>query len=261
MTMNRESVSEMYFLVSDIGNTTNIRYWFSEHVLLIVMIILVIIGIVVAIFLIPSKRKKEQRENKMADQIRKENYNPDVNGGVKIDQEAIDKIGAVEKQIDMTQAIVYNEDVKPFGDIIGKSDAVIEPSTDNQFNQNNISVFENRNPDNYNNSESKVDELAQINIPLSANNSELKPIMVEEITDASTEINGFDPFNAQVEIPTSNMTNPQNNGVSPNIPATSESIELPEKKENLGVINPQMFEEVTHPEENIDMPKLDEKNE
>lgn len=270
MTMNRESAREMYFLVSDIGKSTSVKYWFSEHVLLIVIIVLIIICGVVALFLIPSKRKKEARENKVTDQLKPENYNPESDA-VKIDQKTIDSIGAVEKPIDMSEAIVYNEEVKPFGDIIGKSDAVIEPSNANEFNQNNISVFENRDPENYQNTANEqVNELAQIQMP--ENNNELKPIMVEEIEDASTIVNGFDPFNAQIEvspqIPASNVqqpsvpeinqvpnVTPQNNvqNVAPDL------IELPEKKENLGVINPQNFESVESLENNIELPKLDEK--
>lgn len=274
MTMNRDTASEMYFLVSNVDNFTNIKYWFSEHVSLILIIILIIIGIVAIIFLLPSKRKKEAREKKVANQLKPENYNPE-NGGVKIDQQAIDSIGAVEKQIDMSQAIVYNEDVKPFGEIIGKNEDVIENNnSNNEFNENNISVFENRNPENYqNNTNNQSEQLVQVQIPQENTNQELKPIMVEEIKDVSTTINGYDPFNAKVEIPTPQDINqiPNNNvneiqnpplnnpqDTTP-LPSNSDFIELPEKKEKLGVINPQNFDNVEKLEDNIELPKLDEK--
>lgn len=273
MTMNRESLSEMYFLVSNIDNFTSTKYWLSEHISLIVIIVLIIIGIVIVIFLIPSKRKKEARENKVNDQLKPENYNPE-NGSVKIDQQTIDSIGAVEKPVDMSQAIVYNEDVKPFGEIIGKSETVIENNNNNEFSSNNISVFENRNPENYqNDNNNQTEQLVQVQMPTENNNEELKPIMVKEITDVSTTINGYDPFNAKVEIPTPQDINPiPNSMVNENqnppldtpqetTPSTSNSdfIELPEKKETLGVINPQNFDNVETLEDNIELPKLDEK--
>lgn len=255
MTMNRESASEMYFLMSNISNSTNVLYWFSEHTLLIVIIVLVIIGIVVLIFLFPSKRKKEMRENKVTDQLKKENYNPE-NDTVKIDPKTIDSIGAVEKQIDMREAIIYNEDVKPFGDIIAKSDTVIEKANDNQFSQNNISVFENRNPDDYQTIPNQEEKLTPIPTPEENKETELKPIMVQEIADVSTTFNGYDPFNASIEIPSSQepagMPNGENN-------LADDFIELPEKKETLGVINPQTFETVESLENDIEIPKLDEK--
>lgn len=268
MTMNRASKSEMNYLVAKVDNFTSTKYWFSEHTFLIIAIIIGVIGIIVLIFLIPSKRKKEARENKVTEQIKPENYNPNTDT-VKIDQQEIEKIGAVEKQIDMSQAIIYNEDVKPFGDIIGKSDVVENFNEMNDFSQNNISVFENRQPEDYA-TEKVPNELTQVNV--SSNNNELKPIMVEEIKDASTTINGFDPFNAQVlihpQIPANNEAQisvpeikqipnavPQNNQQT----SSSDFIELPEKKENLSVINPQSFENVESIEKDIELPKLDEK--
>lgn len=271
MTMSRDSASEMYFIITNVDKSTKIKYWFSEHIILIIIIVLIVIGGVVALFLIPSKRKKEARENKVTDQLKPENYNPESDA-VKIDQKAIDSIGAVEKPIDMSEAIIYNEDVKPFGDIIGKSETVIEVNNANEFNQNNISVFENRNPDNYQSNE-QAGELAQIQVPPeNNNNSELKPIMVEEIGEAGTAINGFDPFNAQIEIPSTTTMVQQ----PVNVPEMNQNptmivqeinqentnqdfIELPEKKESLGVINPQSFENVESLENNIELPKLDEK--
>ena len=62
----------------------------------------------------PSKRKKEFRDSYIDEQIRKDNY--DKNRNFKIDDNMLDLIGKDDKAIDMTQAILVNKNVKPFGD-------------------------------------------------------------------------------------------------------------------------------------------------
>lgn len=137
MTMDRESASEMYFLTKDIDNSTNIKYWISEHLLLIALIILGIIGVVVLIIMLPSKRKKEHRDSIVNDQLKKENYSGTPT--VKINQTAIDSIGEVAKPIDMKDAIIVDETVKPFGDIVGRYDNTVN----NSENLGNINLNNN----------------------------------------------------------------------------------------------------------------------
>lgn len=151
MTMVRESPQEMYYTLNDITDKTKIEYWFKKYYMFLILGVVAVIGVFSIIMLIPSKRKQEQRDDDVGNQIKKENYDPKAN--FKLDQEKIEKIGVEEKPIDMNQAILVNENVKPFGDIIGKFDNEVtsneEPSVQNNAPVD-VNVFDNRTPDSLN---------------------------------------------------------------------------------------------------------------
>lgn len=234
-TLNRVSVSEMNFVLDDITDNTKTKYWLLNHIYVFIIIGLIIVAAVALIFLLPSKRKKEVREKSTEDLLKPENYDPN-SSNIKIDKEAIDAIGKEEKPIDMTQAIIVDENVKPFGDIVGKFDA---PATNDQTvdNSNNSSVFSN---------------------PPTPNNNtveEVLPQVTGERIDNGTSVNGFDPFNAAI-MPT---LKEDEQSVSSGIDNASEGIETLEEvnqdvakpNDGLTVINPQNFE-------NVEIPKLNE---
>ena len=163
-TLNRVSASEMNYVIDFITNSTKTKYWLINHIYLFVLAFLGIVAIVVIILLLPSTRKKEVRDKTVENNIKAENYDPN-SSNIKIDQKAIDSIGKVEKTIDMSQAIIVNEDVKPFGDIVGKFEdsQVIEPKQEIQ-EDNNINIFEQRKPEDFDTVEVK-EEKQEIQMP------------------------------------------------------------------------------------------------
>lgn len=235
-TLNRVSASEMNFVLDDITDSTKTKYWVLNHIYVFVIIGLIIVGAVVLIFLLPSKRKKEVREKSTEDLLKAENYDPN-SSSIKIDREAIDAIGKVEKPIDMTQAIIVDENVKPFGDIVGKFDA---PT-------NNGQVVDNNNATNvFTNPQQPVNKVAEAPLPQ----------VTGEHIDNGTSVNGFDPFNATV-MPTLKEDDGQNvssGGYDQNegIETLEEaSKEVVQPNDGLTVINPQNFD-------NVEIPKLNE---
>ena len=241
-TLNRVSISEMNFVLDNIDNGTKTKYWLLSHIYLFVIIILVIVGVVVLILLLPSKRKKEMREKTSEESIKADNYDPSQSN-IKIDREAIDAIGKVEKPIDMTQAIIVNEDVKPFGDIVGKFDSVEDKNTPEQVNavEAPINVFENRTPDLMNASNNQAP----------VNQTEL-PKVTGEVKDVGTSVNGFDPFNATID----NQDNSDKTVETlEEMPVLKENVNNQQSAPNseLTVINPQNFESVELPKLNEDI--------
>lgn len=239
-TLNRVSISEMNFVLDNITDSTKTKYWFINHIYLFVIIGLIIVAAVVLILLLPSKRKKEVREKTTEDLLKSENYDPNASS-IKIDKEAIDAIGKVEKPIDMTQAIIVDENVKPFGDIVSKFD---NPS-------------ENNNQENMNSSDNTLNVFNGGIKPTegSINNETPLPKVTGERIDTGTSIDGFDPFNASIMPELKEESKPQIETPKEKI----ETLDMPslneneEKKSNeeLTVINPQNFE-------NVELPKLNE---
>lgn len=74
MTLAREEKDMMLFNLEEIDSSLQRRYWLKEHKVLIISIVVIIIGGIVSIFLIPSKVKKESREDKIRNQNKAENY-------------------------------------------------------------------------------------------------------------------------------------------------------------------------------------------
>lgn len=236
-TLNRVSVSEMNFVLENITDSTKTKYWFLNHIYIFVIIGLIIVGAVVIILLLPSSRKKEAREKATSDLLKPENYDPN-SAGVKIDKAAIDNIGKVEKPIDMTQAIIVDENVKPFGDIVGKFDDTV----------NEVKA------------EKTVSQVNAFDGSLSA--SEEIPKVTGEHVDTGTNINGFDPFNATIIKDTKENVN----NISEEKTEVLETLEMPVQNNNdeLTVINPQTFEDIEIPKLNSDVsdnvPKDDNNN-
>lgn len=120
MTLRRDEVGQMAFLLKIIDSSTKREYWLSQNYLIIVAIVLVIGGVIAMIFLIPTKRKREKRAEKIHQEmtgekkIEKKNVDP-----IKIDYDMIEDLGTVKKEIDMSQAIEVSN-LKPFGETEGK---------------------------------------------------------------------------------------------------------------------------------------------
>lgn len=237
-TLDRINISEMNFVVDNITDSTKTKYWLLNHAYIFVIIILVIVLVIGIIFLIPSRRKKEAREKKTEDSIKPENYDPN-SSNIKIDKEAIDKIGKVEKSIDMSQAIIVSEDVKPFGDIVGKFD---EPSNNevakndvNTFNAQ-INVFDNRTPDEIKQVASNINNATQVDI--------------KEENKVEAPVTQFDPFNATPNTIEKEIDDKELETLE-ELPKRKDSVQNNPETEGLTVINPQVFE-------NVEMPKLSE---
>lgn len=123
MTLRRDDVGEMAFLLKVIDSSTKREYWLSQNYLIIIAVVLVIVGIVATIFLIPSKRKKEKRAEKIREELNgktqvSEKNSKDIDP-IKIDYDMIEDIGTIKKEVDMSQAIQVS-DLKPFGEAEGK---------------------------------------------------------------------------------------------------------------------------------------------
>ena len=120
MTLRRDEAGVMAFLLKIIDSSTKREYWLSQNYLFIIAGILAIGGVIAMIFLIPTKRKREKRAEKIHQEM-KENKNPsnkDVDP-IKIDYDMIEDLGTVKKEVDMSQAIEVS-DLKPFGAAEGK---------------------------------------------------------------------------------------------------------------------------------------------
>lgn len=120
MTLRRDEAGLMAFLLKIIDSSTKREYWLSQNYLFIIAGILAIGGVIAMIFLIPTKRKREKRAEKIHQEM-KENKNPsnkDVDP-IKIDYDMIEDLGTVKREVDMSQAIEVS-DLKPFGEAAGK---------------------------------------------------------------------------------------------------------------------------------------------
>ncbi len=210
INMKRLSASEMSYLEEAITDKTKKKFWFVEHSYMFIVGGIFLLAVIMVILVMPSRRKKERRDDSIEDSIRANNYVPG-SSNIKIDQAAIDAIGKVERPIDMTQAIIVNEDVKPFGDIVGKFEGEEIKKEDNQFeNIGMINVFEQRNPDSYE-EHAKVEEVETlpedqkvtagvdikpvIDFPT---NDELQMISVNTLEDVSSKMQEIDPFNVNL---------------------------------------------------------------
>lgn len=227
-TLNRVSLSEMNFVLENITSSTKTKYWIINHIYIFVIIAFIIVGAVVTILLLPSKRKNEVREKSTEDLLKPENYDPS-SSNIKIDREAIDAIGKVEKPIDMTQAIIVDENVKPFGDVTSRFDN----NANTQQVQNNTST-------------------SADNTPLQNN----APVQVTgEHVDMGTSVNGFDPFNATVMPELKENTNQTIETLEDMVETLPDDVQstpvVNNPNEELTVINPQTFE-------NVELPKLNE---
>lgn len=130
MTLRRDEVGQMAFLLKMIDSSTKREYWLSQNYLIIIAVVLVIGGIIGMIFLIPSKRKREERAEKIhQDMVENKNSEKGDVDPIKIDYGMIEDLGTVKKEVDMSQAIQVS-DLKPFGEAEGKfvSQEVAQPS-------------------------------------------------------------------------------------------------------------------------------------
>ena len=112
MTLERESRDKMVYLEKAIDNKTKYDYWLKHNWILLVLGVLVIIAIIVIILVWPTKRRKEQREQKVKAQIRDAEYNYGKNS-YKIDNKKLDEIAGVNQEKDMSEAIIIS-DLNPF---------------------------------------------------------------------------------------------------------------------------------------------------
>lgn len=114
MTLQRDTNSEMLFLLGDIDNNFKMKYWFKQNYLIFIFVGLIIIAILVVIFNLPSKRKTEHREKEIRNQTKEPTYIPKKEvSPYKIDNEVLDNIGGAKPQVDMSEAIIIS-DVNPF---------------------------------------------------------------------------------------------------------------------------------------------------
>ena len=183
VTLTRENASEVSYYLNYFNKNTKTKYWFINHLYLFIIIGIVIIGVVLLIVLLPSRRKKEKRDETVENNIKRENYDPNTSN-VKIDPKVIDEIGKVEKPVDMSEAIIVNEDIKPFGDIVSKNDAEMPmKKEEKEQTANIINPFTARNPEDYSekgkedNSEEKLEildnQVVETPAPPANNNNEL----------------------------------------------------------------------------------------
>lgn len=122
MTLRRDEVGQMTFLLKVIDSSTKRDYWLSQNYLIIIGIVLVLVAIIATIFLIPTKRKREARAEKIRAELNastqaKETKNIDP---IKIDYDMIENLGTVNNEVDMREAIQVS-DLKPFGEAEGKT--------------------------------------------------------------------------------------------------------------------------------------------
>ena len=226
-TLHRISASEMNYVLNLIDKNTKTKYWLINHSYLFVIGFLLIVIIVVIIFLIPSRRKNEKRDQTAQESTKAENYDPNASN-IKIDPAAIEKIGKVEKEIDMSQAIVVNEDVKPFGDIVGKYEEPAPTQVQEQVQYNTLNAFEARSPEQYakNEENSQTSDVANQVVQTPQTQNEGQPII--------EELNAFNQAPA---------------------------IQSDNSEDNLTVINPQTFDSAETPELNdvtINTPVVEE---
>ncbi|MDE6141268.1 MAG: hypothetical protein K2G03_01555 [Bacilli bacterium] len=120
MTLRRDEVGQMAFLLKIIDSSTKREYWLSQNYLIIIAAVLGIGGIIAMIFMIPTKRKREKRAEKIHKEM-VEGKNPEKKSidPIKIDYDMIEDLGTVKKEVDMSQAIEVS-DLKPFGETEGK---------------------------------------------------------------------------------------------------------------------------------------------
>lgn len=120
MTLRRDEVGQMAFLLKIIDSSTKREYWLSQNYLIIIAVVLGVGGILLMIFLIPTKRKREKRAEKIHQEMT-EGKNPEKKevDPIKIDYDMIEDLGTVKKEVDMSQAIEVS-DLKPFGEAEGK---------------------------------------------------------------------------------------------------------------------------------------------
>ncbi len=120
MTLRRDEVGQMAFLLKIIDNSTKREYWLSQNYLIIIAAVLGVGGILLMIFLIPTKRKREKRAEKIHQEMTEnKNIEKKAVDPIKIDYDMIEDLGTVKKEVDMSQAIEVS-DLKPFGEAEGK---------------------------------------------------------------------------------------------------------------------------------------------
>lgn len=221
MTLRRDAAGEMAFLLKAIDSSTKREYWLSQNYLIIIAVFLVIGGIVATIFLIPSKRKKEKRAEKIRENLSGDNKKgeKDVNP-IKIDYEMIEDLGTIKKEVDMSQAIEVS-DLKPFGEAEGKY-------TENKDTNEPLV-----------NKEETLNPMNQMN-PISA----IPNQVVEEKIQKEEEKPQIDAFSMKIDnnIKEDTVTNDD---------SVQELQEIPEeKKEDLVLFQPSFIEENNDSENN-----------
>lgn len=120
VTVKRDSKGEVVFFTNAIDDSTKRDIWLEEHFIIFVIIFLVIVLGILFIFLIPSKRKTENRSKDVKKTIEKNDKKKTI-APIKLDQELISSLGEEKKEIDMSEAIEVT-DMKPFGDAVSKFD-------------------------------------------------------------------------------------------------------------------------------------------
>lgn len=234
MTLQRDTNSEMLFLMGDIDNNLKIKYWFKQNYLIVAFILLVIVALIVVILNIPSKRKNEHREKDIVKQTKEPTYIPKQEvSPYKIDNQVLDSIGGVKKEVDMSEAIVIS-DINPFG----------------QTGQNNVSTNSAPEVQNQvvmdNNQVNNTSDLAQIKaIPQSDDYNNFVDAFSQKIdTNASTEINDNpvvtdnNQVESLVEMPKTSDDNLSSSDIGEGI-----LHEVNDNPENLVLFQPTSFEE------------------
>lgn len=242
MTLRRDEVGQMAFLLSAIDSSTKREYWLSQNYLLIIAVILGVGGIVAMIFLIPTKRKREKRAEKIHQEMTgektldKKEVDP-----IKIDYSMIEDLGTVKKEVDMSQAIEVS-DLKPFGEAEGKYGAQEENPS-----MANLDMSQNQMPQTIANMTSMGNSVMEQPTQVDAFNMKID----ENQGNVSQEQN-----NASVQVPTPVMEvhpgpqiiNNQNDGpaVNPNSSALNQEStlqEIPEEKQEDLVLFQPTFED------------------
>ena len=107
--MQRETQSNMIYITRNCDSAMKIEYWCVSHWYIFVFGLLIIIGIIVFIILVPGKRYKEKRNEKIREEMNQKTISNGNIDPVKINMEAIDSIGVEKQEVDMSQAITVGE--------------------------------------------------------------------------------------------------------------------------------------------------------
>lgn len=257
MTLNRESRDKMVYLEAPIDDSTKIDYWFRENWLLVAVGVLALVAVLVIIMVWPTKRKKEKREQNVRKQTKDRTFKFEKQD-YKIDHEKLDKIAGINRQKDMSEAIIIS-DLNPFESAVGSQRTVAgQEHTIDGANNNLGSVNVNNNagvkfidPGMVN---SNPENLAQVYIPdqnLAPGQSQVAPVQPVQVNlqQPQTEAQQIDAFNMKigedVQPQVAQVQTPQVQSGAPAQPIKSdlfEEIKDDSVDDNLVLFQPQNFE-------------------
>jgi hypothetical protein len=128
LVLTRESNTEMYFSLEEINDWTKFSYFLKNYILIIAIIVIVImVGMIFIILHLPSKRKKENRSNKVSSSIKEENYVYTPNEEqLKVDTKSVDEFANKQKVVDLNDAILISE-LQPFESNPSKENETTQP--------------------------------------------------------------------------------------------------------------------------------------